>query len=379
MDDFAKFQSQHLVLFGDLTPQILLLNDLCHQYPTGYVEFKDIDYFYPVRIELYKFDYFNKILEVRKNGSFLVKSHNSLPIVLSRETIETREAFIIFNLQLITGITPKIVCTEKDINWNIFIEYLRLLDYVMNSDQMAILIKNILVNVDINIFISLLEHDIDLKKFLSYDRKIQLCEEYYIMFNPYTEQTIPTDNLCKFGDRCRSFTNYKFICNRYHYRDSKLLEPILNKKNFLLVQQFLNDFGFIFIDSFARFMKLYTKNIYPRWSSMNWDMKFYCVKTSMLFSITYCGTGKFTFVILENHQPYDFETNKNKICPSLDGLNTNKRICYEYDEPHYCCEKVSDFDISVDGYSEKFFCLMIWEKYKCGYGCNTNIYHPHGN
>lgn len=183
--DFAKFQEQHLILFSKLTPQSLLLNDLCHQYPTGYVEFKDAGYFYPIRLDLYKSDYLNKILEIYKNGSFAVKTHNNLPIVLSCDSIELQQAFIILNLQLITGSTPKIVCSTGDSNWNTFIEYLHLLNYFIDSDQMDVLMRDIVNDVSSDIYLSLLELNIDLKNFLPFDKKIKLCEEYYKKYNIY--------------------------------------------------------------------------------------------------------------------------------------------------------------------------------------------------
>lgn len=188
---------------------------------------------------------------------------------------------------------------------------------------------------------------------------------------------MPT-NLCQFGNSCRSFTYPKYTCHRYHPSDPK--STILNKKNLFLVQNFFDKLGFIYLDSGDKF-KLFREKAYLKNKSDagNWRIRFYRVKTSMLYANANYGSPENAFVILENSDPYDFETNKNKICPHLDEIDLTIPIRSRYDKPPFCCEKIFELEIFIDGNFEKFFCLMIWEKYKCGYRCNTNIYHPHGN
>ena len=74
---------------------------------------------------------------------------------------------------------------------------------------------------------------------------------------------------------------------------------------------------------------------------------------------------------------------KNKMLLSIIILIIVSRNIKKFDTsitPHYCCEIAErDINVVVDNQLEKFYCLMIWVPYKCGYGCNTNICHTHGN
>lgn len=65
---------------------------------------------------------------------------------------------------------------------------------------------------------------------------------------------------------------------------------------------------------------------------------------------------------------------------------TNSKICYRCPDDLECantnckdCHKVCYFNIMIDDKNELFYLVCVWVPYRCGYSCETEVYHRHGN
>ena len=359
------------------TSPLQLLEELIEAHPDSYIKIGS-DVYMPTHTKLWDFKNIRDKLRFYQDKTFTIESHNDLPVIISCDSHE---------VGVIKKISKKLIYGKCDLRKDEQLTYIILLNMIAAPGELKDMIKDIEFTNDFWYKLSTLgldaSHIFDKKTRLDTIKKLYKGIVETTVFDIDTQigksiWTYPT--ICKFGRRCHSITGgytkgghrKKRYCDKSHPKREVVYLP---EEKYLTdyITKVVPFYGFTYMCADYEFNNILSKSMIKDpikydVRPVNYKWSLFRPSTKMLYeTINFqIRRGEHTIYILDTCSEYDLDT-------ELKSFITEKNKNYK--KSIHCGE----IELYIDGGVETFYIINAWKPYRCGYKCDTQVYHGHGN